>query len=336
MADPMLTNIPAPRVDFIDPRTGLMAREWYRFFLNLFTLTGNGSNAVSLSDLQVGPPADANSLVALQAQASALEANPAYQDQLAELAKTVQGMALTPPPPLTLPGDGPGSIQYNNNGTFGGSVKFSYDGSAAVTVGAAASGLSSTIFSFSGAAGTSVTLKNGSDLSFSGGNAYSVSGTGAGGALNFLGGAGGPSGIGGQAVIVGGDGQNGGDASLAAGNSISGTGVGGNFTGNAGNSVAGTGGNVVWNPGTGVNQASDGTTTFYTAQFVPGVYIDQYANVTLSTPQTVASLISATTAGAGARSFVTDALAPVFGNTVVGGGAVNVPVYSDGTNWKVG
>jgi len=29
-------------------------------------------------------------------------------------------------------------------------------------------------------------------------------------------------------------------------------------------------------------------------------------------------------------------LAPVFGSTVVTGGAVAVPVYSDGTNWKVG
>jgi hypothetical protein len=51
-----ITNIPAPRVDFIDPRTGLMAREWYRFFFNLFNLTGGGSNNTSLADLQVGPP----------------------------------------------------------------------------------------------------------------------------------------------------------------------------------------------------------------------------------------------------------------------------------------
>jgi hypothetical protein len=50
-----ITNIPAPRVEFIDPRTGLMSREWYRFFLNLFTLTGSGSNPTSLEDLQVGP-----------------------------------------------------------------------------------------------------------------------------------------------------------------------------------------------------------------------------------------------------------------------------------------
>lgn len=36
------------------------------------------------------------------------------------------------------------------------------------------------------------------------------------------------------------------------------------------------------------------------------------------------------------RAFVTDALAPAFAAIVVGGGAVSIPVYSDGTNWRVG
>lgn len=54
------------------------------------------------------------------------------------------------------------------------------------------------------------------------------------------------------------------------------------------------------------------------------------------TNYTVATLPSAATSGTGARSFVTDALGPTFGATVVTGGAVAVPVYSDGTNWKVG
>jgi hypothetical protein len=54
------------------------------------------------------------------------------------------------------------------------------------------------------------------------------------------------------------------------------------------------------------------------------------------TNYTVATLPSAVTSGKGARSFVTDALSPTFGATVVTGGAVAVPVYSDGTNWKVG
>lgn len=49
-----IANIPAPRVDFIDPRTGLMSREWYRFLFNLFTLTGSGTNNISLSDVHVG------------------------------------------------------------------------------------------------------------------------------------------------------------------------------------------------------------------------------------------------------------------------------------------
>lgn len=51
---------------------------------------------------------------------------------------------------------------------------------------------------------------------------------------------------------------------------------------------------------------------------------------------TVAALPAAATDEAGARRYVTDALGPTFGATVVGGGAVGVPVYSDGTNWKVG
>jgi len=54
------------------------------------------------------------------------------------------------------------------------------------------------------------------------------------------------------------------------------------------------------------------------------------------TNYTVASLPFASVAGKGARAFVTDALAPVFGATVVTGGAVATPVYSDGINWKVG
>jgi hypothetical protein len=51
-----ITNIPSNRVEIIDPRTGMVSREWYRFFLNLFTLAGNGGNQTSLDDLQVGPP----------------------------------------------------------------------------------------------------------------------------------------------------------------------------------------------------------------------------------------------------------------------------------------
>ena len=65
---PNITNIPPARVPFIDDRTGLMSREWYRFLLNLFTLTGGGSNSTSLQDVQLGPPGadEAALLAALQ------------------------------------------------------------------------------------------------------------------------------------------------------------------------------------------------------------------------------------------------------------------------------
>lgn len=58
--------------------------------------------------------------------------------------------------------------------------------------------------------------------------------------------------------------------------------------------------------------------------------------VVKQTVYTVATLPSASTSGNGARSHVSDALSPTFGATVAAGGSVSTPVYSDGTNWKVG
>jgi hypothetical protein len=56
-----------------------------------------------------------------------------------------------------------------------------------------------------------------------------------------------------------------------------------------------------------------------------------------STTYTVGTLPSASTVGVGARAFVTDALAPVFGMPLgTGTGAVPVPVYSTGSAWNVG
>ena len=55
-----------------------------------------------------------------------------------------------------------------------------------------------------------------------------------------------------------------------------------------------------------------------------------------TTVYTVAPLPSAVTSGVGARSFVSDANATTFASIVAGSGANNVPVYSDGTNWRIG
>jgi hypothetical protein len=102
-----------------------------------------------------------------------------------------------------------------------------------------------------------------------------------------------------------------------------------NLTGSTGNngvtiSAQGTGTNldvIVTPKGTG-NLASTGNIT--SSGFVK------------TTAVVVASLPAAATAGAGARSFVTDATAATFGTVAAGGAANAVPVWSDGTNWKIG
>jgi hypothetical protein len=64
------------------------------------------------------------------------------------------------------------------------------------------------------------------------------------------------------------------------------------------------------------------------------------AKVTAQTVKTIAitvsALPSASTAGAGTRAFVTDATESTFYSTVSGGGSIGVPVFSDGTNWRIG
>ena len=97
-----ITNIPAPRVDFIDPRTGLMSREWYRFFLNLFTLTGEGQNVVSLSDLQKGPPdLSVDEITELTKEKASLSPNSeALLSQIAEIEKQLEGLKLNLQPQL--------------------------------------------------------------------------------------------------------------------------------------------------------------------------------------------------------------------------------------------
>ena len=61
---PNITNITPPRVPLSDPKTGLISREWYLFFLSLFNQTGGST--ISLEDFQKGPLAqdvDTNAIV---------------------------------------------------------------------------------------------------------------------------------------------------------------------------------------------------------------------------------------------------------------------------------
>jgi len=118
-----ITNITPPRVPFLDERTGMISREWYRFFFNQFEKVGN--SASSLEDLQLGPvetdsfafeitkditqfaiqPAQdgvVDQIAEMQKQIQAAELSSegalmALQAQLANLFADVQGLALSPP-----------------------------------------------------------------------------------------------------------------------------------------------------------------------------------------------------------------------------------------------
>lgn len=78
-----ITNIPAPRVPFIDERTGQISREWFRFLNNQFVLTGSGQTSVTTADLELTP-----------ALASTVE------DIAPVLESEIQGLKVAPVPPV--------------------------------------------------------------------------------------------------------------------------------------------------------------------------------------------------------------------------------------------
>lgn len=101
MANSQLTNITPPRVPLLDSKTGLISREWYRFLLNLFVLTGGGQNTTTLTDLQLGPTSptvDEINAIVLNATDNLRSSQDGLLDQIAELQKQIQGLQLTPPP----------------------------------------------------------------------------------------------------------------------------------------------------------------------------------------------------------------------------------------------
>jgi hypothetical protein len=44
---PNITKIPAPRVALVDQRTGLISREWFRFFNNIYVITGGETQGIT-------------------------------------------------------------------------------------------------------------------------------------------------------------------------------------------------------------------------------------------------------------------------------------------------
>lgn len=59
-------------------------------------------------------------------------------------------------------------------------------------------------------------------------------------------------------------------------------------------------------------------------------------NSLINRTQYVGTVAQLPTGSAGMRAFVTDATATTFASAVAGGGANGVPVFHDGTNWRIG
>jgi hypothetical protein len=111
----MSFELVAPRVDFLDPRTGKISREWYSFFRTLFRRVG-GSTGTDLEDLinqlpvpappvPVGPLQD--ELWSMPAQVLTVEEEKVLQLEgqiselqslVAELTKQVQALQLSTTP----------------------------------------------------------------------------------------------------------------------------------------------------------------------------------------------------------------------------------------------
>lgn len=90
MAQQNITNIPPPRVPFIDERTGLISREWYRYLFALFNVTGVGNNPTPLPAFEITPlPQPDNSTDVTQVE-QAVATAPAAEQVSAEINAAVQ------------------------------------------------------------------------------------------------------------------------------------------------------------------------------------------------------------------------------------------------------
>jgi hypothetical protein len=114
MAD-RITQIPAPRVPFVDANTGLVNREWYRFLYNLYNITGSGTSDISTVDLALEPVAQPN--FESQTQVVSDAANTLPQPQLGTFAALEQAslpwttFARNPGP---YPSITPGTVYWDN------------------------------------------------------------------------------------------------------------------------------------------------------------------------------------------------------------------------------
>lgn len=116
------TALTPPRVDFLDPRSGAISREWYRFFLSLLTATQTNQEETELAPdtssllasydavfgeaiqaLESAPDccsetASVDAKVNSLAQATGVTPPAASEDDIAVIQSQLQALALSPPP----------------------------------------------------------------------------------------------------------------------------------------------------------------------------------------------------------------------------------------------
>ena len=106
--------------------------------------------------------------------------------------------------------------------------------------------------------------------------------------------------------------------------------------------ITGTNNTIVGASVTGLNANLSGAVILATGDGV--IQADYNKSVTgawtlakpLKTPTYTVATLPAASLGAGMRAFVSDSTVATFGLIVVGSGSTFVPVYSDGTNWRIG
>jgi hypothetical protein len=116
------TALTPPRVEFLDPRTGAISREWYRFFLSLLTATRTNQEETELAPdtssllasydavfsdaiqgLESAPDcctatADVDAKVNSLAQATGVTPPAASESDIAVIQSQLQALSLSPPP----------------------------------------------------------------------------------------------------------------------------------------------------------------------------------------------------------------------------------------------
>ena len=125
---PNITNIPAPRVSFIDERTGLISREWFRFLLNLFTRIEDGSIDINLLLTSPQPSDQSGNFAATAQEAELASFQPFVPAQPTRAAVTPNTLTVGASPytyinntgapvDVMISGGGISKLQFTRNGT---------------------------------------------------------------------------------------------------------------------------------------------------------------------------------------------------------------------------